>query len=157
MNANRKNIVTVIIELKVQDWEFVFPTDTSHVACWNFTRQWMKFIRSSSRVFECGDKVSLRGVFSSDEYFQDGVEATTSTITRMEKICLPGEKASVNPLKSWLLWPKSINQNQTFRLTTENGSTFTLRFQDASAKTYYQLWVARFGAPDEITFHRALA
>ena len=129
---DKKNIITIAIVLMVHDWELAFPMSAERNECWQFVRQWMKFIKGTDRVFECGDimKVKLHGVFSSGDHFQDGVRATTSAVVRMEKIFPSKEGFLANWLKSWLFWPKK--PNQAFRLTTESGSQFTVWLKDAA-------------------------
>ena len=72
---DKKNIITIAIVLMVHDWELAFPMSAERNECWQFVRQWMKFIKGTDRVFECGDimKVKLHGVFSSGDHLQDGV------------------------------------------------------------------------------------
>ena len=155
--TDEKNITTITIVLMVYDWELAFPMSAERDECWQFVRQWMKFIKGTDRVFECGDimKVKLHGVFSSGDHLQDGVRATTSAVVRMEKIFPSKEGFLANWLKSWLFWPKK--PNQAFRLTTESGSQFTVWLKDAAAGTRNQLWTARFGAPDEIYYRGIFA
>ena len=152
-----KHIITINMILMVKNWEFVFPISAERDECWQFVRQWMKFIKGTDRVFECGDimKVKLHGVFSSGDHLQDGVRATTSAVVRMEKIFPSKEGFLANWLKSWLFWPKK--PNQAFRLTTESGSQFTVWLKDAAVGTLSQLWTARFGAPDEIYYRGIFA
>lgn len=155
--TDEKNIITITIALMVRDWEFVFPMSAGRSECWDFVRQWMKFIRSSDRVFECGEimKVKLYGIFSSGNYLQDGVDATTSTVVKIEKISPPGRRSLINWLKSWIFWPRKLDQ--MYHLTTESGSQFAVRLQDAAVETRNQLWTVRFGAPDEIVYRGTFA
>ena len=84
---DKKNIITIAIVLMVHDWELAFPMSAERNECWQFVRQWMKFIKGTDRVFECGDimKVKLHGVFSSGDHLQDGVRATTSAVVRWKR------------------------------------------------------------------------
>ena len=148
-----RHIVTINMILVVKNWEFVFPISAKRRECADFVRKWMKFVQDSdAREFDFSDvvKVTLHGVFSGGDVLRDGVEATTSAIAKIEKISPPEERSFTAWLRSWLFWPKKINQ--TYRLTTENGSMFTVYSEDASVETHNQLWTSRFGAPDEIHY-----
>lgn len=156
--TDKKNIITVTTMLVVKDWEFMFPMLVERSKCWDFIRQWMKFVRDpDARVFDCSAimKVRLHGMFSGEEYLRDDMEATTSTVIKIEKISPPEEKSLAAWLKSWMFWPKKVDQ--MYRLTTESGSTFTVRLKDAAVETRNQLWTARFGAPDEVLYRGTFA
>ena len=85
--TDEKNITTITIVLMVHDWELAFPMSAERNECWQFVRQWMKFVKGTDRVFNCGDimKVKLHGVFSSGDHLQDGVRATTSAVVRWKR------------------------------------------------------------------------
>ncbi|MBQ2643739.1 hypothetical protein IJG11_02350 [Candidatus Saccharibacteria bacterium] len=153
-----KYIVTINMVLTVKDWEFVFPMSAERRECADFVREWVKFVRNPGvRVFDFSDvvRVTLHGIFSGGDVLRDGVEATTSAIAKVEKISPPEERSFTAWLKSWLFWPKKIDQ--MYRLTTENGSMFTVCSGDASVETRNQLWTSRFGAPDEMHYRGSLA
>ena len=153
-----KHIVTINMVLTVKDWEFVFPMSAERRECADFVREWVKFVRNPGvRVFDFSDvvKVTLHGIFSGGDVLRDGVEATTSAIAKVEKISPPEERSVVAWLRSWLFWPKKIDQ--MYRFTTENGSMFTVCSEDASVETRNQLWTSRFGAPDEMRYRGSLA
>ena len=68
--TDKKNIITVTTMLVVKDWEFMFPMLVERSKCWDFIRQWMKFVRDpDARVFDCSAimKVRLHGMFSGEE------------------------------------------------------------------------------------------
>ena len=153
-----KHITTINMILMVKNWEFVFPISAERYECAEFIRKWMKFVRDpDAREFDLGSviKVTLHGIFSGGDVVRDGVEATTSIIAKIEKISPPEERSITTWFKTWLFWPRKIDQ--VYRLTTENGSMFTVRLEDASAETRNQLWTARFGAPDEMFYRRRFA
>lgn len=156
--AGEKYITTLTIMLMVKEWEFEFPFSARRSECADFIRSWMRFVRDpDARVFECSDvvKVKLHGTFFSEDVIRYGVKTTTSTIAKVEKISPPEERSFTAWLKSWLFWPKKIDQ--TYRLTTENGSMFTVCSGDASVETRNQLWTSRFGASDEMRYRGSLA
>lgn len=153
-----KHITTINMILMVKNWEFVFPISAERYECAEFIRKWMKFVRDpDAREFDLGSviKVTLHGIFSGGDVVRDGVEATTSIIAKIEKTSPPEERSITTWFKTWLFWPRKIDQ--VYRLTTENGSMFTVHLEDASAETRNQLWTARFGAPDEMFYGRRFA
>lgn len=153
--TDEKHITKVTVMLTVKNWEFAFPMSAGRDECWQFACQWAKFLKDpKTRMLDCDVAgVRLFGTFSSGDFpIQDGIVTTTSKIVKVEKISLPEKRSLLDWFKSWLYWPKRIDQ--IFRLTTEKGSQFSVKLQDAAKEACNQLQAARFGAPDEIIYRR---
>lgn len=118
----------------MKKWEFVFPDETPLGICSEFAEVFINSTMERDPNFAgiiVGYPVSLYGEICDDERFGDGrTMILTSHIKSIDRVRRP---SWLDRVFIWAWWPRLVGI--AFRVTTNSGSIYKVKFRDADEKT----------------------
>lgn len=117
----------------MKKWEFVFPDETPLGICSEFAEVFINGTMERDPNFAgiiVGYPVSLYGEICDDERFGDGrTMILTSHIKSIDRVRRP---SWLDRVFIWAWWPRLVGI--AFRVTTNSGSIYKVKFRDADEK-----------------------
>lgn len=117
----------------MKKWEFVFPDETPLGICSEFAEVFINSTMERDPNFAgiiVGYPVSLYGEICDDERFGDGrTMILTSHIKSIDRVRRP---SWLDRVFIWAWWPRLVGI--AFRVTTNSGSIYKVKFRDADEK-----------------------